>query len=98
MKYEDLQNDVPLFEKILLAYWYSIPYDNHFGPDQIKYVRDNGRFININLIKDNREYGGGCITKTEINNYITKLNHIRKHEKDITERFNKEESDGKCNN
>ena len=86
----ELMKSPEVFEKVVLAYWYSLPFDNPCGPQKVKVVRDNITFFNIELIKDDKMYGLANITKKELENYIVKLNKLDEHELDITNRIDKE--------
>jgi hypothetical protein len=90
-----IRNDKKMFEKVLLAYWYSIPCDNTTLPDKIDIVRDNGTFFNINLIKNGVVFGAGSMQKKEIDKYLEKLEEIKEHELDIIKRLEKEITDTK---
>lgn len=87
---ENLEQNPPMLEKIILAYWYSIPYDNDITPEKVRVRKDNGTFFNVDLIKNNKVYGMSCIQKNEINKYLIKLNSLKEHELDIIKRTDNE--------
>lgn len=90
-----IKNDKNMFEKILLAYWYSIPCDNAVLPDKVEITRDNGTFFNVNLIKKDVVFGMACMQKNDIDRYLLKLEDIKEHELDIIKRLEKEITDTK---
>lgn len=90
-----IKGDKKIFEKILLAYWYSIPCDNAILPDRVEIVRDNGSFFNINLLKNENIFGTSSIQKYEIDKYLEKLEEMKEHELDIIKRLEKEIIDTK---
>jgi len=90
-----IKGDKKIFEKILLAYWYSIPCDNATLPDRVEITRDNGTFFNVNLIKNDIIFGMSCMQKSEIDRYLEKLEEIKEHELDIIKRLEKEIIDTK---
>jgi hypothetical protein len=90
MDTEKIRNDKNLFEKILLAYWYSVPCDNTVLPDRVEITKDNGTFFNVNLIKNNVVFGMSCMQKTEIDRYFVELEKVKEHETDIIKRLDKE--------
>jgi len=92
---DKLKEDNELFEKILLAYWYSVPSDSDRSPDKVKLITDYGKHFNTQLIKDDIVYGFASITKYEIEKYIEKLRTLKSHEDDITARIDKEGKDAK---
>jgi hypothetical protein len=85
-----IKNDKKIFEKVILAYWYSIPCDGGTFPDNVEIVRDNTTFFNVNLIKNNVVYGMASIGKNEIDRYLEKLRDLKEHEIDIIDRLEKE--------
>jgi hypothetical protein len=93
MQVDELDNiikDTSVFEKVLLAYWYSIPYDNANGPERIELRQNNGTYYNTNLIRNNKVYGCGCIQRQEIEKYLDKLKGLKAHELDIINRMDTE--------
>ena len=90
-----IKEDKVIFEKILLAYWYSIPCDNMTLPDRVEITKDNKTYYNVNLIKNDVVYGMACMKKEGIDKYFTKLEEIKEHELDIIKRLEKEISDTK---
>lgn len=92
-----IKNDKPIFEKVILAYWYSIPCDNGVFPDKMEIIRDNTTFFNVNLIRNGITYGTASIGKTEIDRYLEKLKEMKVHEIDIINRLEKEITDQKEN-
>jgi len=87
---DELKKDTGLFEKVLLAYYYSIPSDSDRGPEKIKVKSEHKTFFGGNLIKDSMVYGYSTFTKYEINNYLEKLRALKIHEDDIIDRIDKE--------
>jgi len=92
-----IKNDKPIFEKVILAYWYSIPCDNGVFPDKMEIIRDNTTFFNVNLIRNGITYGTASIGKKEIDRYLEKLKEMKVHEIDIINRLEKEITDQKEN-
>ena len=90
-----IKNDKAIFEKVILAYWYSIPCDNGVFPDKMEITRDNTTFFNVDLIKNNVRYGIACIGKKEIDKYLEELKEVKEHEIDIIDRLEKEITDKK---
>ena len=90
-----IRSDKKMFEKILLAYWYSIPCDNTVLPDRMEITKDNGTFFNVNLIKNDKIFGTSSMQKNEIDKYLLKLEEIKEHELDIIKRLEKEIVDTK---
>ena len=62
---------------------------------EIKITKDQGEFFNVDLIRDNKKFGGGSIDKKEIDKYLDKLKDVKEHELDIIDRLEKEISDKK---
>ena len=89
-KLEKLEQNTPLFEKVLLAYWYSIPFDNDRTPDEIKVVSIERDFYSVNLFNKTVNYGSGCFKRYEIENYLKKLKDLDVHKVDIINRLEKE--------
>jgi hypothetical protein len=83
----ELEQNKPLFEKVLLAYWFSIPYDNDSVPDGIKIIKEYSTSIAINLMKGEYVYGVGSIKKYEIERYLNKLNALGAHQQNIISRI-----------
>jgi hypothetical protein len=92
-----IKNDKIMFEKIVLAYWYSIPCDSGAFPDKIEIIKDNDTFFNVNLIRNKKMYGIANIQKSEIDQYLEKLKGYKEHEIDIINRLEKEISEKKDN-
>ena len=89
-KLDELKKDEELFEKVLLAYYYSVPSDSDRQPDKIKVRLEHSTFFGANMIRNDIVYGYSTFTKYELENYLTKLRTLKLHEDDILERFNKE--------
>ena len=87
---EKLTEDKELFEKVLLAYWYSVPSDSDRNPDQMKNIKDRGKFFGVDLVQKSITYGYASIPKFEIERYIIKLKELPMHEDDIIDRIDKE--------
>ena len=88
---DELKKDAELFEKVLLAYYYSMPSDSDRRPDKIKIRSEQKRFFGGDLIKNSIIYGYSTFTKYELEKYLTKLRTLIVHEKDIINRIDKEE-------
>jgi hypothetical protein len=84
------KNDIPILEKIMLAYWYSIPADNDINPESIKIKQDNIGYFTVELFRNNKMYGIACIQKNEIDKYCEKLKGLKEHELDIIDRIEHE--------
>jgi hypothetical protein len=90
MDLNELKQNVPLYEKLLLAYWYSIPSDSNRTPDKITIKFETNKVICYNLYKNNVNYGGGTMPQRELTRYIEKLNALDLSKSDIVKRFDKE--------
>ena len=90
MDLTDYKNNKPILEKIMLAYWYSIPGDNPSTPDQIKIIQDNINHYTVEIYKNTNMYGIACIQKKEIDKYLEKIKELKEHELDIINRIDKE--------
>jgi len=84
------KNDTKILEKIMLAYYYSIPGDNPRSPDEIKLRQDNITYYTVDLMCKNVRYGISSISKKEIENYMEKLKNLNAHEIDVIDRIEKE--------
>jgi len=91
-KLEELKKDSELFEKVLLAYYYSIPSDSDRKPDQIKVINEHPTFFGANLIENDVNYGYSTFCKREVEKYLIKLRTLKIHEDDIIERIDKEKT------
>lgn len=86
----DYKNDMKILEKIMLAYYYSIPGDNPKAPKEIKIRQDNISYYTVDLMSKNIRYGISSINKNEIEKYMEKLKGLKAHEIDIIDRIEKE--------
>ena len=84
------KNDTKILEKIMLAYYYSIPSDNPRSPDEIKLRQDNITYYTVDLMCKNARYGISSISKKEMENYIEKLKNLKAYEIDIIDKIEKE--------
>ena len=88
---DELKKDKELFEKVLLAYYYSVPSDSDRRPDQINIRGEHKTFFGGNLIQDSVVYGYSTFTKYELEKYLVKLRTLQLHEDDIIDRIDNEE-------
>ena len=87
---DKLKTNEPLFKKVILAYWYSVPSDSDRIPDEIQDIKDLGTCFSIKLYQKSINYGYVSIPKYEIERYIIKLQGLKAHEDDIINRIDKE--------
>lgn len=87
---DELKKDTALFEKVLLAYYYSIPSDSERCPDKIRVKNEYNLYYGGNLIKNSVVYGYSTFTKNELEKYLIKLRALKMHEDDIISRIDKE--------
>jgi hypothetical protein len=88
---DKLKQDIDLFEKILLAYWHSIPSDTDRFPTKIKIKFETNNFFGGDLYNDDLGcYGYSTFTKRDLVKYIDKLNSLKLHEDDIHQRIDRE--------
>lgn len=84
------KNDTKILEKIMLAYYYSIPGDNAKSPEEIKIRQDNITYYTVDLMSKNIRFGISSINKNEIERYMEKLKTLKAHEIDVIDRIEKE--------
>lgn len=94
MDIQRIKEDKAILEKIMMAYWISIPTDSQFVPEQIKITRDNSDYYNVDLIRNSKVYGMAMIQKNNIDNYLEQIKLLKEHEIDIIDRIEKESDDG----
>ena len=87
-----VKNDKAMLEKILMAYWISIPSNNPISPDKINITKEMPTYYNVSLIKNSKQYGIALINKKEVDNYLEKVKTLKQHEIDIIKRIEKEVS------
>jgi len=94
MDIKQIKEDKAILERILVAYWISIPSDNPHVPERIQIIRDNPSFFNVDLFKNNVKYSQAMIQKVELDKYLEKIKLLKKHEIDIISRIEKESDEG----
>jgi len=90
MNIKKIKEDKSILEKIMLAYWISIPSDSQFVPDTMKITQDHMDYYNVDLIKDSKRYGMAIIHKDEIDKYLEQVKLLKEHEIDIIDRIERE--------
>ena len=90
MELEKIKNDTALYQKVLLAYWYSIPSDSDRSPTKITIKFEDSNVICYMLWDNDINYGGGTMPQRELINYIKKLNKLDDLKDDIVKRFDEE--------
>ena len=90
MDVNKLKTDKILLEKIILAYWYSIPGDGDIHPTESKIRYDNKYYYNVDLYNNKVMMGTCSIMKFEIDRYLEKLRTLKVHELDIINRIENE--------
>jgi hypothetical protein len=80
LNYDEIKKDKQLLEKLVLAYWYSIPHDTKTPPETLEIDKDNFETYNVKYIRNGITYGYGCILKVNIDRYVQDLNENRLNE------------------
>ena len=74
--------ELEALEKMLMAYWLSIPSDNDSIPIKIQLIRiSTNSYKYDKLNRDNVVYGRGSIRKKSIETYIDKVKYMNEQKK-----------------
>jgi len=89
MKLESIMQNKGAFEKLMLAYWVSVPTDADKAPDKI-IVTDviNGK-IRYEKVSRDIKYGYGITTTKELEKYIKRIKIVNEKNDSIFDMFDK---------
>ena len=83
---EKLEKNTKALEKMLMAYWLSIPSDNDSIPIKIQLIRiSTNSYKYDKLNRENVVYGRGSIRKKSIETYIDKVKYMNEQNEELFE-------------
>jgi hypothetical protein len=86
---EKIMENKKAFDKLMMAYWISVPTDADKAPDEIVIKKITGDKIVYNKISNGVEYGMGITNKQELQKYIDKVKLVNDKNDSIFDMFDK---------
>jgi len=93
MKLDTIMKNKEAFEKLMLAYWISVPTDADRAPDKIVVTKVDKGKVWYNKISRKRVYGFGATTTDELTKYIEKVKIVNEKNDSIFDMFDKTKED-----
>lgn len=94
MTIEKIEKSPKALNKMVMAYWLSVPSDTDATPEEIRVTNINSsRYLYDKINRNGDVYGRGSISKKSIITYIDKVNYLNEQNEEL---FNTTEVDKQC--